>query len=220
MPHLYLVTFEPLVFSAAGRDAVDASQLPPFIDGSIRREPDLMHKRPAITCLCRAGRFVPRLEKGDVVVYLTKKAGYLGDAPHRRVVAALRVTDLFDSHADAAKWYTGRGFDLPSNCMVAGNKHRPLEESHRRFRASCAGDVRLARQWDGQYQQRAKAHPRVVVTKPLWIEVSKRAPKATDAALKRVFGRLPGTQNPGALDLSLLPALASEFQLPASRFRL
>ena len=56
MPNYYLNSYAPLVSTAAGRKAWELHELPPFIDGSIRREPDLEHEFPSISCLCRAGK--------------------------------------------------------------------------------------------------------------------------------------------------------------------
>ena len=71
--NLYINTYQPLACNAAGRAASEKFGIPPFVDGSIRGEPDLEHQFPSITCLCRGRNFAPRLREGDRVVYLTKK---------------------------------------------------------------------------------------------------------------------------------------------------
>lgn len=63
MPRFYLVTYRPLAYSVAGRKAAEAHGIPPFVDGSIRREPDLESAYPSISCLCRTARFAPRLRE-------------------------------------------------------------------------------------------------------------------------------------------------------------
>lgn len=78
MPFFYLNTYVPLAASKAGRDASDRYKIAPFVDGSIRREPDLEHPFPAITCLCRADKFAPRLIPGDIVAYMLRKDRYGG----------------------------------------------------------------------------------------------------------------------------------------------
>ena len=70
-PRYFLSSYKPLVWTTFGRAAALKHGLLPFIDGSIRREPDLEHEHPSISCLCRAGKFAPRLRVGDVVGYIT-----------------------------------------------------------------------------------------------------------------------------------------------------
>ena len=79
MPVAYLVSYAPLVSSKTGREVSRLHSIPPFVDGSIRREPDLQHKYPSVSCLCRTDKFAPRLRVGDFVAYLTQKRRY-GDS--------------------------------------------------------------------------------------------------------------------------------------------
>jgi hypothetical protein len=74
----FLVTFRPPVSRRAGRVAADRFGLPPFIDGSCRREPDLESAAPGVSALCRGGNFAPRLHTGDTAVYLTTKRRWSG----------------------------------------------------------------------------------------------------------------------------------------------
>ena len=68
---VFLNTFIPLAYNEFGRSNARSHNLPPFIDGSCRREPDFQNPFPAITQLCRPGKLVPRLSVGDLVIYLT-----------------------------------------------------------------------------------------------------------------------------------------------------
>ena len=61
----YLVTYRPLIETDAGAQAVERYGLPPYIDASCRREPDLAHAMPAITALCRGAMLAPRLRVND-----------------------------------------------------------------------------------------------------------------------------------------------------------
>ena len=203
MPWFYLNSYSPLVASKAGREASRKHGLPPFVDGSIRREPDLKHAFPAISCLCRAGKFAPRLAKGDVVAYMTRKGRYGGGVPHRRLTAVLQVVHLFPSHEAAAAWYKQQELPLPNNCMVRGNPAKPLDHSHQIHRGSkCLGDARTHKEWDARYRKRKTQHPSVVVCQRLFHSLSLDAPVLEDDTLLKVFGKLPGTQNPGQWDLS------------------
>jgi hypothetical protein len=198
----YLNSYRPLVKTPEGRAAVRRHGLPPFADGSIRREPDLEHEFPSITCLCRAGKFAPRLEVGDVVGYLTVKARFgLSRPRHRRLTAILAVRHRVCSHEAAAQWYCDRGLPLPSNCMVEDNPPEPLDRSSR-CRQGCGSgseDASLLT-WDAEYRARAEAHGTFLVCEPLFRDLSWGAPVVEDRHLVAAFGAVPGTQNPGALE--------------------
>lgn len=212
---LYLNTFRPLVDTPAGASACEAECLPPFIDGSIRREPDFEHPLPVITCLCRSNRFAPRLRPGDRVAYMTTKAKYDRQERHWRFVAILLVERLFESHSEAASWFVERGEPLPNNLMVEGNPPNPLCRSHRRNKLRHLPEDEWHRQWDRGYRARARRHGRVVGCRPLFVDAGWTAPVVSDDALIAVFGRVPGTRNPGRHDLNLLPALARRLGLSA-----
>ena len=204
---LFVTTYAPLATTPRGREASERLNLPPFIDGSIRREPDLEHRFPSISCLCRGDKFAPRLREGDVVVYITKKGRYETDAPHRRMVAVLEVIHLFDSHFQAAAWYHVQGLPLPSNCMVEGNLPRPIRETHRQNGHMQQDEARWQRRWDLGYVHRARQNGRFVVCNTLWNDLTWTAPTVRDGDFEGVFGRVPGTRNPGALPIDALPTL-------------
>jgi hypothetical protein len=202
MSTFYVNTYGPLVASKAGREACAAHGLPPFVDGSIRREPDLEHEFPSISCLCRAGNFAPRLRVGDVVAYMTKKARYRSRTSHWRLTAVLEVRAVLASHLAGAQWYRERGLTFPSNCWVHGNPAKPFEQSHRIFRASsCAGPKRTYREWDATYRLRAMKHGTFVVCTALFRDLSWDAPIIERRHFLRALGKVPGTHNPGALTM-------------------
>lgn len=217
--HFYLNTYAPLATSPLGLRASRDLGLPPFIDGSCRREPDLEHQYPSISCLCRADKFAPRLKRDDHIAYLTRKDRY-GEVPgrHRRLSAILRVTKCFDSHAEAAAWYQDGGLALPSNCLVDGNHPMPLEMTHQESKGlSCVTDANHVQLWDREYQKRAKQNPRFVVCRPVFRKLSWAAPVVEDADLKHVFGYIPGTQNPGKLEFALLDRFAARLKIRLCR---
>lgn len=191
--------------------------IPPFVDGSIRREPDLEHKYPAISCLCRAGKFAPRLEVGDVVAYMTRKGRFGTSQGQRRLTAVLRVRHLLPSHQAAAQWYRGRRLPLPSNCMVAGNSPKPFEHSHQIFQAgNCAGPTRTYQAWDAEYRWRAKNYGRFVICTPLFRDLTWDAPPVTEGVLYDVFGEVPATLNPGRRALDDGEELLKRLGIPAA----
>lgn len=236
MASLYLNSFKPLALNKSGVASSERHGLPPFIDGSIRREPDLEHAAPVITCLCRAERFTPRLQVGDHIVYMTVLRKYRLPVRHHRVVAVLKAERLFDTHEAAAAWFRERGMSLPNNLMVPGNIAKPLDHSHRDFRRrptqpaasgcgtescgeqdaknGCGGSTHAA--WDLGYQLRARRNGRVVgcsLVRP--VHVHWDAPFVTDDDLARVFGTVPHTRNPGKLDITRLPSLLESLRTPA-----
>ena len=214
MPRFYLNSYRPLVSTAHGRRASAQHDIPPFVDGSIRREPDFEHQFPSITCICRAGKFAPRLCVGDFVAYMTLKGRYGNDrGRHRRLTAVLKVIHVAESHQAAANWYGARGLPLPSNCIVPGNRPKPLNQSV--GKRGCTNQ-RGCGVWDQHYQQRVAQHPRFVICEPLWVRLDADAPRIDEAALIPVFGCVPATRNPGSHDLDRLILLLRHLKLPTS----
>ena len=196
----YLNTYAPLAINRVGRAAALKYAIPPFVDGSIRREPDLEQRYASISCLCRGAMFAPRLKVGDVVAYMTKK-NKLGMAEaHRRITAVLKVRHVFENHAAAAEWYRVGGHQLPNNCIVPGNMARPIDESHRidGYQGG-ATDAVAHRRWDGRYRLRAKHYRTFVVCDRLFCDLEWTAPIVRDTDLINSFGKPPGTRNPGAI---------------------
>lgn len=185
---IYLNSFRPLCSTPVGRKAIKAYQLLPFIDGSIRREPDLESERPSISALCRFTKFAPRLDVGDIAVYLTCKARFSPkDDLHRRLVAILEVERRFETHEEAETVYRDAGFAVPANCMVATNPPADYDRSSRHepdFAASHAA-----------YAQRARECSVFLMCRPLFRELA-NPPVIHDSDLEIIFGRVPGTQNP------------------------
>ncbi len=211
----FLATFHPLIRSASGRTAATNYGLPPFSDGSCRREPDFESKYPSITATCRSGNFAPRLHPGDRVGYLTVKGKCLGDVqPGWRFVAILRVLHRFESHSEAAQWYRQRGLPLPSNCIVPGNRPKPLSVTSRSLGAQAvgctpeAGEARaFIREWDMVYRQRIKRYPTFLVCAAEYLDLW-TPPQVLPPRMRRIFGRIPGTLNPPAVSGHQLIALS------------
>lgn len=150
----FLNSFHPLCETETGRVVVKQQGVPPFVDFSIRREPDFQNPFPSITGLCRCDRLVGQAEEGDMVAYVTVKS-----AGPRRLVAVLRVVHKLRSHSDAADWYRREGLSIPSNCVVPGNPPIP---------ASLAGQTLAAasyQQWEQVYQDRARDYPSFLICK-------------------------------------------------------
>ncbi len=199
----FLATFRPLIRTAAGRKAAECYGLPPFIDGSCRREPDFESTFPSITATCRAGNFAPRLQVGDRIAYLTAKGKYQADrTPGWRLVAVLNVCQRFSDHKEAAGWYSQRGLPVPSNCFVDGSQPRVFEFTNGdpppeiKRRVAAESNYRLAiRLWDATYRARITRWPVFLATKAEFLEL-KHPPQLRDSDLLAVFGRIPSTLNP------------------------
>jgi hypothetical protein len=210
----FLATFRPLIHSRGGREAVRRYGLPPFIDGSCRREPDLESLFPSITATCRAGKFAPRLAVGDRIGYLTVKGRYLDQRqPHWRLVAVLRVVQRFESHPQAAEWYVGEGLSVPSNCLVEGNPPKAFEFTNgmppadvKARLAEEADPEKAIRLWDAGYRRRVAQHPTFLATQPEFLELH-RAPEIHHQDLLTIFGSVPATLNPPVVSCLQLDAL-------------
>ena len=205
----YLASYRPLALRHAGRLAVEQFGLPPFLDGSCRREPDFESAFPSISALCRGRLFAPRLQVGDTIIYLAVKAQYPGWKERvRRLVAVLCVEEHFATHSDAADWYRARGLPLPSNCWVPNNPPIPYE---------LTVQDRDLKTWDKGYRARARRWPTFLATRPLFLDL-RTPPIVTDAMLIEAFGRVPGLQNPprvGDTELATLLNLCAPLPLPA-----
>lgn len=210
----YLATYRPLVLNSAGRQAADRYGLPPFVDGSCRREPDLESRFPSITATCRAGHFAPRLGCGDRIAYLTVKGRYLRSRdPSWRLVAVLRVVHRFESHQEAAIWYRNQGLCVPSNCVVPDNPPKQFEITNRnppaeiKARISGPSDFeRGIRLWDAGYRQRVAQWPVFLATEPDFLELY-QPPEIREQDLMSIFGKVPGTLTPPAIAARQLDAL-------------
>jgi hypothetical protein len=120
-PRFFLNSYHPLGETEQGRMVATHHRIPPFVDYSIRREPDFQNPFPSVTGLCRCDMLVGQAEAGDFIAYVTVKS-----AGPRRLVAILQVLHKMPSHAAAADWYRREGLDLPTNCVVHGNDALPI----------------------------------------------------------------------------------------------
>ena len=213
---IHLVKYSPLNSTEAGQRAVARFGLPPYADGSCRREPDFESQHPSITALCRRSLFAPHLKEGDEVLYLTVKDFYGKTFKHRRVVALLKVLKRFESHPDAARWYAAQGEKLPSNCMVPGNPPLPLTHTTRgasNCAPGCGSATATLKQWNAHYQKRADEVPVFLACKTVWKELTSPAILTDEAAFQilksweRVRSRLPIQIT--AAELQAITALAS-----------
>src|SRR5580692_3714674 len=100
---IYLAKYVPLILD--GQRAVTQFNIPPYVDASCRREPDLECEFPSISALCRGELFAPHLKEGDEVVYITIKNHYGETFRHWRIVARLKIFKRFNTHPEAAAWY-------------------------------------------------------------------------------------------------------------------
>jgi hypothetical protein len=194
----FLVTYKPLAISARGRNAASQFGLPAFVDSSCRREPDLESAFPSISAICRLSKFAPRLKKDDEILYLTVKSSFGQPcAAHYRVVAHLKVKEMFSSHSDAAIWYTNQGHAIPSNCMVSGSAPIPYARTSgftgRVWRSQ--PEAAKLKFWDGTYRKRSRQIGAFLACEALWLDLH-QPPKILVADLIEIFGRVPGTQTP------------------------
>jgi hypothetical protein len=192
----YVNEFRPLAATPTGQKAIEQHHLPPFIDASCRREPDLESAFPSITALCRGKHFAPRLQPGDLVAYMTKDIVYPPKTERtRRLVAVLRVQKTFASHKHAAEWYQQQNLPLPNNCMARGNKPLLLDLTDR-YEPD-------PRKWELLYCKRARKHRMFHACEKIFCELVD-PPRLTNRQLVEWFGIIPDTR-------SLPPMPAQDF---------
>jgi hypothetical protein len=197
----YLNSYKPICMTRDGRNAIVAHNIPPFVDGSIRREPDFELKNPSITSLCRPS-FVGRLQPGDKILYLTNKYSFTrGQPQHRRLAAILKVKNILQDHNAAATWYQNSGSRFPYNCVVRGNSPLPLCQSaglkwlNSTWRNRLTGATASAKhlQWNAGYAGRASSKPTVAVCEVCFLNLQ-CPPVVNDALYRQQFGNAR-TQN-------------------------
>lgn len=182
----YINEFRPLAQTAEGRIAIEHGKLPPFIDASCRREPDLVSQYPSISALCREEHFAPHLHEGDVVAYMTKDFAYPATTPSaRRLVAVLRIHKTWlpadgkgwpKAHQEAAEWYRQQGLPPPGNCMVRGTKPLPLELTDR-YKPNL-------RDWEAHYWRVARKHGVFHACEPIFRDLIDPPPLQTRQLLE------------------------------------
>lgn len=184
---VFLCSYHPLCKSAKGREICETYGLAPYLDASIRREPDFQCPLPAITGLCRLDKLVGRIRNAlsnneeAYIVYVTVKA-----AGPRRLVAVLRANHVSPSHKAASDWYKSNIGTVPSNCMTPENPPLPL--SYAVNLEACRSHA----QWDKEYLERSKLCGIVVACTVEFMDVW--TPPLIPETL---FGtKFPGTQNP------------------------
>ena len=197
---IYLAKYRPLNSTVEGQRASVRFNIPPYVDGSCRREPDFQCEFPSISALCRGRIFAPRLKEGDEIVYITTKGFYGKEFKHWCIVARLKVLKRFDSHQDAAVWYQGKSRELPSNCMIAGNPPIPLNQTSRgvsRCPPRCGNRATTLKKWNAHYQKRADDFPAFLACKAVRKRLVSPAILRDKEAFKilkdwgRVLSRLP-----------------------------
>jgi hypothetical protein len=164
--------------------------------------------------MCRGANFAPKLQVGDRVAYMTVKGKYPGDSsPGWCLVAVLRVMERLASHTAAADWYSAKGLDVPSNCIVSRNppktfdltNGKPPNSVKQRIAAEAAPE-KAVRLWDAIYRSRITKSPMFVVCEPEFLKL-KSPPQLQESDLMDIFGKIPGTQNPPRIQCEQLDRL-------------
>lgn len=186
--YYFLNSYHPLGETKAGRIICDKYNLQPYIDFSIRREPDFESKRPSISGLCRCNKLIKPAQKGDRIAYVTvKKAG------KRRLVALLEVLEKCADHEKAKEWYGNQGIPLPSNCVVAGNPCLPLKV------AVPSRGFTSYENWCNVYLERARNCPAFLICRYICQPRLNDPPILPEDIFKRPF---PNTRSPKKISKS------------------
>lgn len=210
---VYLNSFKPLCATKQGRLAVQQFSYPPFIDGSCRREPDFQHPFPAITQLCRPGKLLPRLNIGDLVMYITKQGKYNLNYPNWKVIGILEVIDLIDSHTAAESYYKNNHGLVSQNVMCKSTNPKQFAHTHgdSGFNNNNMPPARTISIWDNFYQSRANNYPRLAITQVYDNNLNLYNPKTIDCSiLRNIFRKIPGTQNSKNISLYQMHQILQE----------
>lgn len=197
---VYLNSFTPLCTTKKGRESSTLYKLPPFVDGSCRREPDFEKEKPPITGLCRPGKLIPRLKPKDLIIYITNKRRYYNNYGERLFVGILEVEKILPSHEAAMEWYYKNGFELSQNIMCRDTLPLNLNYTHTDTNGKIGDKKEFIANWDAQYKYRSLNYPEVVQNKVWNNHMHLSNPrKLKDDEMIAIFNRIPGTQNPPKL---------------------
>ena len=187
-----LNSYRPLCINEFGREAIVKYGLPPFIDSSCRRDPDLQNPWPSTTASCRGPNFAPHLKVDDLIVYMTRTGDYgVYSEGFRVLTAVLKVVEIYANHETAAAWYNARQIPLPGNCMVPGNLPQPWDHTA----GVNSRDFDNVAEWDAFYLARITKIPVFVRTEKLYCNIQ-NPPVLSNAVLVDIFGKIPRTQTP------------------------
>lgn len=193
--NVFINSYYPIIQTQFGRKASINFNIHPLEDGSIRREPDLRHKYPGISGLCRPGSMKDiRLSTGDIMIYKTNGTHYLA--------AILVVFKLFQNHQEAADWLKDRKYEIPSNNILVDPL--PLDRSHVLNYVSKVGRSKRVNdlihlQWNRDYMKRGQSNRSsyFFLTKSIYNAVHKELKKrdfiSIDQVLRKHYGQIPNT---------------------------
>lgn len=202
---VFLNSFIPLVINKQGIKASKYYKIPPFVDGSCRREPDFQNPFPAITQLCRPGKLVTRLNVGDLVIYITKLASYGNPPAHWKFIGVLEVIDFAKNHNQAEAYYIKNQLPVSQNVICNQTTPFPFHMTHgiSGFPTKNLSPQNVIKKWNNYYIYRAKNYPKVAITRA-WKDTLNlnNSPIITNAIMNNIFGRIPGTQNPPKISYS------------------
>jgi hypothetical protein len=182
---LFLNSFHPLCETEKGRQICQHHNIPPFVDYSIRREPDFESLFPSITGLCRCDKLIGQIAENDFVAYVTVKS-----AGPRRLVAILQVLHKLKNHAEGADWYRRKGLPLPRNCVVHGNDALDMSL------ATAPPRFTTYKNWSLIYILRSRRHPSFLVCRAVYRPELHNPPVVPENIFERPF---PNTRSPKQL---------------------
>jgi hypothetical protein len=216
-------SFHPLCCNEFGLNAIRELQLPPFIDASCRREPDLENPFPSISALCRQSIFAPHLHVNDIVVYITVQGKYPNDITentHHRLIAILQVIEACETHLEASEWYRSHNLPIPSNCMIPDNPPKRFEETASRYNTKKEIRLFLSRpietqriigvkiieKWNDEYIDTSLKWPKFLITNTIFKDYN-NPPIILDEHFISIFGRTINTETPNIISLENLVSL-------------
>lgn len=199
---VFINSFTPLAFNKFGRASSSMYNLPLYIDGSCRREPDFENSKPAITQLCRPNKLVTRLKNKDLIIYITKLDRYGTKQAHWKLISILEVNSIVPDHNSALSFYIKNKIPVSQNIICNRTSPFPLEYTHgiNENNKKKTDAIKVIKKWNAGYIYRAKHYPEVAISQ-VWNDILHldNPPIINHQMMKPIFGRIPGTQNPPKL---------------------
>ncbi|MDU9351968.1 hypothetical protein [Staphylococcus warneri] len=121
--------------------------------------------------MCRGKGFINNIKESDILVYNTNLGFYGKNERHCRLIAILRVTQIFEgqnSHDEVAKYFTNQGKEIPANCIPQSSSKfttKPKEKG-----CGILANKYTYNQTEKGYRERARKIPKYIICEYIYSE--------------------------------------------------
>jgi hypothetical protein len=134
-----------------------------------------------------------------LIIYITKLGKYSSKQSHWKFIAVLEVIAISQNHNIAMAFYTNNNLPVSQNVMCSSTTPFPFDMSHGKcgFKINGLLPKQIINKWNARYQFRANHYPALAITQIWQNHIYLNNPSIIDhQMMQRIFGRIPGTQNP------------------------